>query len=85
MIKKKYLSPHSSAFISYFFSLYLPIKRFAFIVFPLFLLLSLPLFSLPNLNFLQNTERYGEGEKTFRRCIRRLRPCFLKKQRVEKK
>ncbi len=62
MIKKKYLSPLSSAFISYFFSLYLPIKRFALIVFPIFLLLSLPLFSLPNLNFCK-TPKDTEREK----------------------
>lgn len=75
MIKKKYLSPLSSAFISYFF-FFIPSDKA--LCSHCFLLLSLPLFSLPNLNFLQNIERYGEGEKTFRRCIRRLRPCFLK-------
>lgn len=49
MIKKKYLSPLSSAFISYFFSLYLPIKRFALIVFPPFFYYS------PSLSFLFRT------------------------------
>lgn len=79
MIKKEYLSPLSSAFISYFFFFIPSDKALCFHCFSsFFLLLSLPLFSLPNLNFLQNIERYGEGEKTFRRCIRRLRPCFLK-------